>query len=156
MTFLYFTLNETLKWLFLFHAHDSDIIDMKSFVKLPNRLHPLYSNKEMKSFFFYPVSALIGIKVLQGHYIWYQSIKLQRSGLMDSSTYRYDVNCVISLWDIIRHTMKENIVELTAWMVWELGVMHEVSCMKWKAICLNQACCKVYLSCLTYTFISGV
>ena len=50
------------------HAHDSDIIDMKSFVKLPNRLHPLYSNKEMKSFFFYPISALIGIKVLQGHY----------------------------------------------------------------------------------------
>ena len=36
------------------HAHDSDIIDMKSFVKLPNRLHPLYSNKEMKSFFFLP------------------------------------------------------------------------------------------------------
>ena len=34
------------------HAHDFDIIDMKSFVKLPNRLHPLYSNKEMKSFFF--------------------------------------------------------------------------------------------------------
>ena len=50
------------------NAHDSDIIDMKSFVKLPNRLHPLYSNKEKKSFFFYPISALIGIKVLQGHY----------------------------------------------------------------------------------------
>ena len=45
----------------------------------------------------FPFSAHIGFEVYEGYYIWYQSIKLQRLGLMDSSTCRYDVNYVISL-----------------------------------------------------------
>jgi len=89
-----------------------------------NMMDLVFSNSEQSFFFFYLFFIHNAIEVSEVHYIWYLSIKLQRSGLMDSSTCRYDVNCVFSLWDIIMHTMKGNIVELTAWMVWELFVMH--------------------------------
>ena len=55
--------------------------DMKFLVKVTiNRLNLLVVIKTKKKKKRYPFSALIRIKDLQGHYIWYQSKKVKTLG----------------------------------------------------------------------------
>ena len=71
--------------------------DMKFLVKVTintlNLLVVIKTKKKKKK--LYHFSRIYWHLGLEGHYIWYQSKRLKRSDLMDSSTCRYVVNYVI-------------------------------------------------------------